>query len=639
MKKNILLFLIFSFLPALAHSLMLDDYSSTSTVVASTSADTGSSASLNGITGVNNNALEMTYSLGTGNWAVFSKDYSSRDFVSDLGNSIRVRYKATGSTNILEVKFTDSDSTDTSKCDKLVYKTALIDDNSWRTLNLPFPAFALFGDGTNSFDYKKVARVAVGVNQDTGPRTSGKVWIDKIEVLKSTTNLVDDFNDGADPNLFNQDSTAFATGGTVTKEYATVSGEKVMKITYNVPSNGNFSGITIGLGNRNYQNNTHLSFKIRGNAGGEVLKFKLESPQGTTELFVSTFLSAGITTSFQEVRVPLSSFTAVNFSTVTVFTMMAQNDTGINSGSGIVYLDDVAFIRVGEESKVLLTIDEMDMDFLSNNWDSSSHEDASQSVSVISDITVPDSAASNRVYQINYNFTNSPSKPTETPYTLIEKQFYHSIHPFSALKFQYKGTGSSNNVEFKLTDSDNTTWFKKFFIASNTSGVWKNAVVPYDQIVFFSAGDDSSLNLKKIKKVEFAVAKGAGGSGTFAVDSLEALESGGELDQSRPGNLITNIRTVNNPFSPNGDTVKDEVFFIYSLDAESKVNLRIYDLSGNEIKMVAAPTQSAGEHALSWDGKNSGNENALNGLYIFRLEAESSDNRKDIIRQIIGVLK
>lgn len=628
------------FLPILGHSLMLDDYSSTSTVVASTSADTGSSASLAPIAGVNNNALEMNYSLGAGNWAVFSKDYSSRDFVSDLGNSIRLRYKATGSTNTLEVKFTDSDSTDTAKSDKLVYKTALINDNSWRTLNLPFPAFALSGDGSNSFNFKNIARVAVGINQDTGARASGKVWIDKIEVLKSTYNLVDDFNDGADPNLFNQNSTTFASGGTVVKEYATLSsGEKVMKVTYNVPSNGNFSGITIGLGNRNYQNNTHFSFKIRGDAGQEVLKFKLESPQGTTELFISTFLSAGITTSFQEVRVPLSSFTAVNFTTVTVFTLLAQNDTGINSGSGIVYLDDIAFIRVGEEPKVLLTIDEMDMDFPSSNWDISNHADASLSISVVSDITAPDATASNRVYQFNYNFTNSPSKPTETPYALIEKQFYFSIYPFSVLKFQYKGTNSSNNVEFKLSDSDNTTWFKKFLAASNTSGLWKNAVVPLDQFVFFSAGDDSNLNLKKIKKIEFAIAKGSGGSGTFAVDSLEALDSGGELDQNRPGNLITSIRTVNNPFSPNEDRVKDEVFFIYSLDAESKVNLRIYDLNGNEIKMVAAPTQSSGEQSLSWDGKDSGNEKVANGLYIFRLEAESSDNRKDIIRQIVGVLK
>ncbi|MBI3012780.1 MAG: gliding motility-associated C-terminal domain-containing protein [Elusimicrobia bacterium] len=193
-------------------------------------------------------------------------------------------------------------------------------------------------------------------------------------------------------------------------------------------------------------------------------------------------------------------------------------------------------------------------------------------------------------------------------------------------------------MELKLTDSDNTTWYRKFLLASNTAGAWKTASLPLDQLVFFSAGDDSNLNTRKIKQIFFAVAKGPGGSGSFAVDTLEASDSG-EFETNSPSGVISKLKILNNPFSPNGDGTKDEVFFVYTLTVNSKVNLKIYGLDGVEIRMAAQQDQTSGEQTLSWNGRNDNSEIVPNGVYLFRLEAEGLDSRKDVLRQVIAVLR
>src|SRR5205814_595119 len=104
----------------------------------------------------------------------------------------------------------------------------------------------------------------------------------------------------------------------------------------------------------------------------------------------------------------------------------------------------------------------------------------------------------------------------------------------------------------------------------------------------------SVLDLKKIKQVWFAITKASGGSGTFAADQLEVPESG-DLEQGRPGRLISDLKIINNPFSPNDDKIKDEIIFDYMLGAASKVNLRIYNLQGNEVRTIAVQDQNAGE--------------------------------------------
>lgn len=615
---------------------VFDDFVTTSAVAIT--ADTGSSATLGQIPGQNGNAAILNYSLGTGNFAVMYKEYTSRDFANEGGNAVRFRYKAVGNVNTFEAKFTDFDSTSTaSLCDKLSYKFLTQPDNQWRTLTLAFSTFTLFGDGNSSFNLTQVSRLSLGLTQDNSTRGSGTIFLDRVELYKSTETLIDNFEDAAEPNFFSGTNlNTFASGGgTAAASYVTLGTDRVLQMTYDVSAAGSFSGIFLNLA-RNFQGYTHLSFRVRGNVGGEVVKVKLESAAGNNEVFISTYLTGGITTAFQRVFVPVTAFSSVNFSSVNVITYLLENS--IASGAGTVWFDDIGFVRRNETPGVVRVLDDLDADFNSTNWDIYTHTDASLSVLNAPDASVAGAAATNRVFQLNYAFTVTPAFPAQTPYAVIDRTFQLSIAPFSVLRFRYFGTASANNIEFKLVDDDNTTWIKKFYLASNTNGVWKTATIPVQELSLFSNGTDSYLNMKRIKKVEFAISRGSGGSGTFAVDTFESSDTG-EFQVDQPDRVISSFRLVNNPFSPNGDGIKDEVFFAYTLSVASKVTLKIYSLQGDEVLTVFNAQQSAGEQSISWNGNDRSGSKVSNGLYIFRLEAEGADHRNDVIRQIVGALR
>ncbi|MBI3012779.1 MAG: hypothetical protein HYY63_04065 [Elusimicrobia bacterium] len=441
MKKNVILLLtLLCLLKAKpAQALLLDDYSSTNTI--SIGSDTGASASVTNIAGEDGNALQLSYSLGTGNWSQFYRDYSTRDFASEGGTAVRFRTKATGNSNTLEIKFADYDSTETAKSDKLSLKLVTIPDNQWRTYTVHFSSFDVFPDGGSAFDLNKVAKLSIGVTKDSGSSGSGTVWIDKFELLRSTVIVIDDFQSSASNlNFLNGTSTqTFAGGGgTATTQYSALGADNVLELNYNVNAGGSFSGMFFGLRGRTFQGYTHLSFRIRGGAGGEKILAKLESPTGSTELGFTTtpYLTNGITTSFQTVTIPLSAFPNVNLSSVTAFTFVATQSTG--SAAGQIFLDDIKFLRQGDSAGVLRVIDDMDMDLPSSNFEANSHANASLQTSVVSDATVPEAKSDNRVYKLEYTFRNSGVG--DTPWVVIERPLFHSIAPFSNFKVRDRRT-------------------------------------------------------------------------------------------------------------------------------------------------------------------------------------------------------
>ena len=69
-----------------------------------------------------------------------------------------------------------------------------------------------------------------------------------------------------------------------------------------------------------------------------------------------------------------------------------------------------------------------------------------------------------------------------------------------------------------------------------------------------------------------------------------------------------------NPFNPE-TTIK------YSLPEQSDVKLLIYNLLGQEVYRFELPGQSAGEHQLTWNGRNSRGNELSSGLYIYKFSA------------------
>jgi hypothetical protein len=59
-------------------------------------------------------------------------------------------------------------------------------------------------------------------------------------------------------------------------------------------------------------------------------------------------------------------------------------------------------------------------------------------------------------------------------------------------------------------------------------------------------------------------------------------------------------------------------------NGETKVKIKIFDISGRVIKTLADRTEAAGVHHVIWDGKNSRSQRIPAGIYIIRLESGSN---------------
>ncbi len=67
-----------------------------------------------------------------------------------------------------------------------------------------------------------------------------------------------------------------------------------------------------------------------------------------------------------------------------------------------------------------------------------------------------------------------------------------------------------------------------------------------------------------------------------------------------------------NPFNP-------ETRIEYSLEKPGNVVLEVYNIKGQRVKTLANGLQSAGKHAVIWDGRNDDGEQAASGVYFYRL--------------------
>ncbi len=72
-----------------------------------------------------------------------------------------------------------------------------------------------------------------------------------------------------------------------------------------------------------------------------------------------------------------------------------------------------------------------------------------------------------------------------------------------------------------------------------------------------------------------------------------------------------------NPFNPT-TTIK------YALKEDAKVNLKIYNALGQEVRTLVNEHQNAGFREIMWDGKNNKGSAVPSGVYIYRLVAGSS---------------
>lgn len=103
-------------------------------------------------------------------------------------------------------------------------------------------------------------------------------------------------------------------------------------------------------------------------------------------------------------------------------------------------------------------------------------------------------------------------------------------------------------------------------------------------------------------------------SPTVVDQPTDALPNGYELYQNYP-----------NPFNPT-------TMIAFNLPVSGEVSLRIYNLLGQQVRMLQSGRLAAGSHTIEWDGRTDNGAEVASGVYFYRLVADGfAGSRKMVL--------
>jgi len=583
---------------------------------------------------VDNSANRVDYDMGSGSWFELYKD-SFLTFDASVADTIGFYVKSSGARNDLKIQIEDKDGDIFVKeIDKAADGTG-----TWQTYAVPLYAFSYsHGTGNGMLDRSGISKLGFAVTPDSGG--SGAVAFDEISLPDFF--IVDDFEDDVSANILGGSEGSFNGGGaplpiTSFTSQSAATGSQSLKIAYDVSVG--FSGYYIFIsssdaaGDIDLSEYYALSFYTRSDTAGK--KFKIEvkyesSPTPTVQL--NSYLPGGTQTEWKKVTIPLADFTPALKSTSTMqvnFTF----DQAPNTGT--VYIDNIRFERTDIQAEV---IDSMDLDYPVSGWANYGRDsDSGITTTSLESVNGVSGKDTDSAIQLNYSFNRNPVASGD--WVVMEREWGLNLSGYSALKFDYKGTGSDNNIEVKLTDSSGTRFWRKIFSVSNTGGEYRTLSLKMRDFTLFNASEENTdtIDLKRIKTVGITVSKNGGDQGSFYVRNLAGDES--DFEKERHGKLIKALSVINNPFSPDGDGIRDTVKFLFTLSAAADAELTVYNLAGRRIyKAEKTGVTAELETLFEWNGRDDSGDRVKNGLYFYRLSADSGE-KEDDIKHIVAVFR
>jgi hypothetical protein len=108
-------------------------------------------------------------------------------------------------------------------------------------------------------------------------------------------------------------------------------------------------------------------------------------------------------------------------------------------------------------------------------------------------------------------------------------------------------------------------------------------------------------------------------TGEIKLSKVEAVDN-----QGRTVKVVATAKAIPEKFAlyqnhPNPFNLETQISF--DLPVNSKVSLKIYNLTGQLVRTIIDRDMEAGQHKVVWDGKNQKGETVASGIYFYRLEA------------------
>ena len=165
----------------------------------------------------------------------------------------------------------------------------------------------------------------------------------------------------------------------------------------------------------------------------------------------------------------------------------------------------------------------------------------------------------------------------------------------------------------------------------NSNNLHLNRIDPVKGKLIFGIASTTDSYLysqdpKFILKVKF-VANGPAKNSDFSFSNAGLIKLNGlfsypvtsvgtqiEVNEVLPDKFLL-LQNYPNPFNP-------ETHIQYILPQKRKVNLAIYDILGNQVKVLVNDIQEAGKKEVVWGGTNMKNQRVSSGIYFYRLQTD-----------------
>jgi hypothetical protein len=129
------------------------------------------------------------------------------------------------------------------------------------------------------------------------------------------------------------------------------------------------------------------------------------------------------------------------------------------------------------------------------------------------------------------------------------------------------------------------------------SYTYDTGTVPDWYVITFNEAGDSAFFYVMRAYVSIPTAVGR--------ETVELLPSSTQLLHNYP-----------NPFNPSTN-------ISYTIGQRGQVTLKVFDVLGAEAATLVSQVQDPGSYQITWDGRNSRNQQVMSGVYFYRLEAGS----------------
>ncbi|MBW7887486.1 MAG: right-handed parallel beta-helix repeat-containing protein [Bacteroidetes bacterium] len=186
-------------------------------------------------------------------------------------------------------------------------------------------------------------------------------------------------------------------------------------------------------------------------------------------------------------------------------------------------------------------------------------------------------------------------------------------------------------IGFKL--SYDTTYISPISVAkgANTDSMVLAYYFPKGEANVALAGTAPLNNEGEIAKFSFVLKDAAKGKETIPFTVNKFILNETDVTDETP-KIILNVRNVfpvpatfaleqnfPNPFNP-ATTIQ------YQLPKTSAVTITVYNILGQEIKRLVHEVQTPGFYSVTWNGMDESSSRAASGMYLYRIQAESSGN-------------